>query len=376
MTENDILHPLAKATSQAPMTFVALLGAMQQHLGHPVAPDRLLASLEQLVAQRRLATCRITRDGASHDVFWPTGMVSAAASWTVKPTLRKPPELAAQPPEPISNPPPPEHPMKTETNTARLLAAIQKHGPLHAHDLAERTHVPVKNVDGSLAIAQRNGTIVTRKGYAAERGKELKHYMTPEQAEAWDAQAQDGAPATPEETTAEPAEDTPPAADAGLLASANRMLQERLDGVAHALRGSGLPGLAEVDGRGDLQMHVAALTGAYQQQRAVLDTVSRYFGARDYDSIMDYVHDQLGALHHTKDEYRDPADGADLPTHGKLSLILIDGDNDAQILDQAENLQVAQGVAMDFVSEGRAERAILVTILGEARRTVEWRDAS
>lgn len=57
-----------------------------------------------------------------------------------------------------------------------------------------------------------------------------------------------------------------PPVDPGLLASANRMLCERLEGVAHALRGSGMEGSAEIDGSADLQMHTAALTGAYQMQ--------------------------------------------------------------------------------------------------------------
>lgn len=61
---------------------------------------------------------------------------------------------------------------------------------------------------------------------------------------------------------------TPPHADPALLAAANRMLADRLDGVAHALRGAGLQGIAHVTGREDLQLHVAALTGAYQMALA------------------------------------------------------------------------------------------------------------
>ncbi len=57
--------------------------------------------------------------------------------------------------------------------------------------------------------------------------------------------------------------------DARLLASENRMLMsERLAGIAHALRGSGLPALAEIDDGADLPWHVAVLTGAYQMELA------------------------------------------------------------------------------------------------------------
>jgi hypothetical protein len=55
-----------------------------------------------------------------------------------------------------------------------------------------------------------------------------------------------------------------PDADPALLASANRMLSDRLAGVAHALRGSGLPALADLDDGADMQVATAALAGAYQ----------------------------------------------------------------------------------------------------------------
>ncbi len=55
-----------------------------------------------------------------------------------------------------------------------------------------------------------------------------------------------------------------PPADPELLAMANRMLGDRLEGVAHVLRGCGLPGLADASGAEDLQPKVAALSGAYQ----------------------------------------------------------------------------------------------------------------
>jgi len=55
-----------------------------------------------------------------------------------------------------------------------------------------------------------------------------------------------------------------PPADPVLLASANRMLSDRLERVAHVLRGCGLPALANISGAEDLQMATAALSGAYQ----------------------------------------------------------------------------------------------------------------
>ena len=59
-----------------------------------------------------------------------------------------------------------------------------------------------------------------------------------------------------------------PPADPVLLASANRMLSDRLERVAHVLRGCGLPALANISGAEDLQMATAALSGAYQMALA------------------------------------------------------------------------------------------------------------
>ncbi|HQL10200.1 MAG TPA: hypothetical protein PLE35_11415, partial [Lentisphaeria bacterium] len=59
-----------------------------------------------------------------------------------------------------------------------------------------------------------------------------------------------------------------PPADPELLASANRMLSDRLERVAHVLRGCGLPALTEISDQEDLQMAAAALSGAYQMALA------------------------------------------------------------------------------------------------------------
>lgn len=59
-----------------------------------------------------------------------------------------------------------------------------------------------------------------------------------------------------------------PPADPALLASANRILSDRLEGVAHVLRGCGLPALTEISDQEDLQMAAAALSGAYQMALA------------------------------------------------------------------------------------------------------------
>lgn len=83
-----------------------------------------------------------------------------------------------------------------------------------------------------------------------------------------------------------------PTADASLLASANRMLHDRLAGVAHALRGSGLPALAEIDDGEELQQDVAALTGAFQIALAELDgwdRIAASFGCATRGELVGHI---------------------------------------------------------------------------------------
>ena len=73
---------------------------------------------------------------------------------------------------------------------------------------------------------------------------------------------------SPEMQYLDPEDCVMPDPDPALLASANRMLHDRLERVAHVLRGCGLPALADVTGHEDLQMAAAALSGAYQMALA------------------------------------------------------------------------------------------------------------
>lgn len=76
-----------------------------------------------------------------------------------------------------------------------------------------------------------------------------------------------------------PIDDVMPPADPALLASANRMLSDRLERVAHVLRGCGLPALADISGAEDLQMATAALSGAYQMALAENIAIKAMSGA-------------------------------------------------------------------------------------------------
>lgn len=76
-----------------------------------------------------------------------------------------------------------------------------------------------------------------------------------------------------------------PPADPVLLAMANKMLGDRLDGVAHVLRGCGLPLLADASGAEDLQPKVAAPSGAYQMALADLRQHEACLEAKDAELL-------------------------------------------------------------------------------------------
>ena len=92
-----------------------------------------------------------------------------------------------------------------------------------------------------------------------------------------------------------------PPADPVLLAMANKMLGDRLDGVAHVLRGCGLPLLADASGAEDLQPKVAALAGAYQMALADLRQHEACLEAKDAEllaqaKVVVDLRDRLDAL--------------------------------------------------------------------------------
>lgn len=92
-----------------------------------------------------------------------------------------------------------------------------------------------------------------------------------------------------------------PPADPVLLAMANKMLGDRLDGVAHVLRGCGLPLLADASGAEDLQPKVAALAGAYQMALADLRSHEACLEAKDAEllaqaKVVVDLRDRLDAL--------------------------------------------------------------------------------
>ncbi|MDO9227136.1 MAG: hypothetical protein Q8M09_12410 [Pseudomonadota bacterium] len=101
-------------------------------------------AIDRLVDAGLLSTLRLTRDGETNDIYWPTGLKIIAP-----PTDQ---ELNAM----------------SESKTARLIRLITAHGPIDSVALtakanAEGANIPAKNLAGLLAAGIKAGTVITSR---------------------------------------------------------------------------------------------------------------------------------------------------------------------------------------------------------------------
>lgn len=63
---------------------------------------------------------------------------------------------------------------------------------------------------------------------------------------------------------------------------------------------------------------------------------------------------------------------------GKYALLLIDSADliEVEELDEQSDSNIAKAAALDRIKQGHAARAVVIRILGEARRQVEWKEAA
>jgi hypothetical protein len=163
----------------------------------------------------------------------------------------------------------------------------------------------------------------------------------------------------------DPADDALPEPDAELLASANRMLMDRLAGVAHVLRGCGLPALASIDDGEDMQPHVAALVGAYQMALAdlandlqLIGILKRNLANKDHE--VEHLYAQL------EQQRRPTHTGGDVIGYHVAESI----EPDAPTLTDAINLAKSRAAA-DFAGSAKCT-VIELRKVGAAVRSSEW----
>lgn len=135
-----------------------------------------------------------------------------------------------------------------------------------------------------------------------------------------------------------------PPADPVLLAMANKMLGDRLDGVAHVLRGCGLPLLADASGAEDLQPKVAALSGAYQM--ALADLQARTDSLSSACSVLGNASARLGL-----DEYALPGQLLD-------AIDTLRADLRAAMESRSQAINEADRLRAELATERQARKAL------------------
>jgi len=316
-----ILAIVAKSTPQAPMCgadIIAALGA-----GHIDARR----ALDSAVAAMLLNTARITRNGLTHDVYWPTG--------------RKTPVLTGNKKEPLAVP----HPTEPDTHGSRLIKLIIAHGPIIAADLAEKAGVVAKNIDPYLASAVKHGQIHTRMGYVPELGRERKHYMTATQAQEWDDRS--------EKIEVQPADEP------GSGHVMNHPLAQ--DGATRAR-------MAE------LESQIAGLKTRIHDQANDIAAANLIFAQLATTLKVQHIADIPAALDDLTHAMAIRAMTSQAPI-GKPALFLIDS-ADLTEVEMLGDDDDAQAMAMSSIELGHAARVLVVRILGEAQRTAVWKEAT
>lgn len=316
MTLTDrILAIVAQATPQAPMPHSAIIQALLRQRPE-TTPDEPHDALEAMTTQRLLSTARITRGGVTHDVYWPTGLTKPALS-------------GIKPKEPIAVPTQPD------TLAQKLIKTIVAHGPLLAEELADRCGAAKNNIGGLLQHAIKTGSITTRKAYVAERGREMTHYMTATQAAEWDAR--DGA-------------------------------AEQIE--IHAVpdtTGGHVMSHPDLETLRDLNSEIHALRNDVAARDLILNNLAGSLKVQHIADIPAALDDLIHALTTRAMTSQSPA--------GKPALLLIDSAD----LTEVEMLGAdddAQAMAMNSIELGHAARVLVVRIVGEATRRVEWKEAA
>lgn len=337
-----IMAALAKNTAQNSMPHKTLFEHIKRT--HPgTTTETMETALNELIEQRALTTCRITRGLNSEDHYWPTGLKNPVTQGVTP--MSKRPESAA-------------------TN---LLRNIVAHGPIILTDLADKSGIVSKSIDAILAAAPNaRNVIVTRKGFCAEKGRELNHYMTTTQAEEWDAREAEAQ--KPQKSAASDEVDADqPAAHVMSAPVATPVSTKQSEGVQ----------VNESDD--DTATESAELAEARRTIQSLHDSIdgmlSDWYDIRQAldVSTQEEILAEIGNLQRIAEEIPRPAEST-----GRLALLLIDSADLTEVeeLDANCDPRIAQAAAMARIDHGHAARAVVVRIMGEAVRQVEWKAAA
>jgi hypothetical protein len=259
---------------------------------------------------------------------------------------------------------------KPEAGSTTILKYILSHGPITGTDLAIKTSIAGRNIDAIIAKAIAGGSVLIRTGFVIEKGRELKHYMTPQQAIEWDAK-QNKAEIPVNETREEIDDDNAmPPADPVLLAKANRMLREKVANLeADIIKQRNLLG-SKTEQIVEMENRLEARSDVLGQDNKIIHNLKNDIFARDMilhqvaEQLDCAIEDILSALVWTK-----------TTKIGKPALLLIDSDDmtDLEMLAPDDD---AQAMAMTNIELGHASRVLVVRVMGEANRNAVWKEVA
>lgn len=217
--------------------------------------------------------------------------------------------------------------MSEQKNTL-LHRLIVLHGPIAGGALAEKaratgSNIPAKNVPGLLETLVRKGDVIVRKYESAS------WYMTPNQAVEWDEDRAAAGGDREAHVMSAPEADETRTTDNAENVSDNLILAKKLQHREQDI----------------------------EKMRALLASKS--------ETIVQ-MEDQIEAMKQNAG------------IGGKLALLLIDSADLTEIeeLDANCDPRIAQAAAMARIDHGHAARAVVVRIIGEAVRQVQWKAAA
>lgn len=248
------------------------------------------------------------------------------------------------------------------TSASKLLRAIVMHGPITGADLAIKTGIAAKSIDILLDSATTRDAVTSRRGFCTEKGRELKHYMTTTQADEWDARE-----AAAEQELANAVKDEP----------------DQDEPAAHVMSAP----------------EVVTSTKQSEGEIPVNETATENAELAEARRTIQSLHDSIDGM---LSDWTDIRQALDVSTHeqaiaeiinlqrlaennqqhaqsqGRMALLLIDSADLTEIEELAANCdpRIAQAAAMARIDHGHAARAVVVRIIGEAVRRVEWKAAA
>lgn len=263
----------------------------------------------------------------------------------------------------------------SESKSSQLARLIVLHGPIKSSELSEKAcdkglNIPTKNIPGLMGIHVNRGEIHVKKHNSA------MWYMTESQAMDWD---EDVAAAGGER-------DNPVGAHVmsapAALSDDGEPLRMRLiealeyNKVANDLLAD-LETALGVEHRDELLAAVAAwksrehdLLNDIAVADLIFSQIADTLKVEKPEQILDALDELKHALSLARAMQPEPT--------GRLALLLIDSADLIEVdeLDANCDPRIAQDAAKARIDQGHAARAVVVRIIGEAVRKVEWKEAT